>query len=30
MDDNITASESHDDIYYDYFKNEKLVDIRVS
>ena len=24
MDDNITASESHDDIYYDYFKNESL------
>jgi hypothetical protein len=24
MDDNITASMSHDDIYYDYFKNESL------
>ena len=24
MDDSITASDSHDDIYYDYFKNESL------
>ena len=24
MNEGITASESHDDIYYDYFKNESL------